>query len=44
MHLLHGPQDRLAIREVKARMVDSIQVVAPQGLLQVATKLTAGAG
>jgi hypothetical protein len=40
---LHGPKDSLAISDVEAGMGEGTQVVALQGLLEVATQLTAGA-
>jgi hypothetical protein len=43
-HLLHSPKDCLAISDVEALMVEGTQVVAFQGLLQVAPQLTACAG
>jgi hypothetical protein len=43
MRLLHGPNDCLAISDVEAGMVEGKQVVANQGLLEVATQLTGSA-
>jgi hypothetical protein len=40
---LNGSKDCLAISDIEAGMVEGTQVVALQGLLEVATQLTAGA-
>jgi hypothetical protein len=42
-HVLHGPKDCLAISDVEACMVASVQLVVPKPVLQVVSELTPGA-